>query len=175
MLYESNNILKEINNVNTRTNESDTDDDNGNESYDENFIMNDNTFAIPSKKAVTTASSLKSVTNTINEVQHEVISDKRDTMKQNNKTKLYKNNNILKEANIYNNINTITNKNYTNDDDGNEYDNGNFDMNDRNPEIFSKYIDEENETMRDHFEKEFGEENEMEEEEEEEEKKRMSR
>ncbi|KAK0072167.1 hypothetical protein PV325_011773 [Microctonus aethiopoides] len=171
MLYEDSNILKDINNINTITNKNDTYDDNGNEYYDDNFVMNDNIFDTHIKKPVTTASSLKFVYDSIKEVKHEIISDKRDNIKRNYKTKLYNNNNILKKAN---NMNTITNKKYSNDDNGNMYDDENFDMNDRNRRIFSKNIDERNETQSDHSEKENEEEEkEIEEEEEEEEEKEI--
>ncbi|KAK0071192.1 hypothetical protein PV326_001580, partial [Microctonus aethiopoides] len=171
MLYEDSDILKDINNINTITNKNDTYDDNGNEYYDDNFVMNDNIFDTHIKKPVTTASSLKFVYDSIKEVKHEIISDKRDNIKRNYKTKLYNNNNILKKAN---NMNTITNKKYSNDDNGNMYDDENFDMNDRNRRIFSKNIDERNETQSDHSEKENEEEEkEIEEEEEEEEEKEI--
>ncbi|KAK0156668.1 hypothetical protein PV328_012458, partial [Microctonus aethiopoides] len=67
MLYEDSDILKDINNINTITNKNDTYDDNGNEYYDDNFVMNDNIFDTHSKKPVTTASSLKFVYDSIKE------------------------------------------------------------------------------------------------------------
>ncbi|KAK0081648.1 hypothetical protein PV326_007558 [Microctonus aethiopoides] len=99
------------------------------------------------KKNVKATSLLKKFDDRNNENEN-----KRGAMKTNYKRTLYKNNNIFEEANN-NNINTITNKNGTNDDDGNEYNDENFNPNDGHPDVFNNNYAEDNEdTSNTHYE-----------------------